>query len=218
MWETQIPSLGEEDPLEKEMATHSSTVAWRIQWTEEPGGQLDTTEQLTFSLSLLTDSMDMNLSKLLEIMKDQKAWCAAVHGVTKNRTGLSDWTTEEKGQQIHKKLINVWLFFWATIALLEEDVEYSQLEAQNWWGPLAEEVGWESILMLSTSCHSLTNMLAFDYVYATLPLIFSMQSELLCLCAKTFHFSLSMTWLYISFSLPIGPISFNISMYAYFIS
>ena len=48
---------------------------------------------------------------------------------------------EEKGQQIHKKLINVWLFFWATIALLEEDVEYSQLEAQNWWGPLAEEVG-----------------------------------------------------------------------------
>ena len=145
MWETQIPSLGEEDPLEKEMATHSSTVAWRIQWTEEPGGQLDTTEQLTFSLSLLTNSMDMNLSKLLEIMKDQKAWCAAVHGVTKNRTGLSDWTTEEKGQQIHKKLINVWLFFWATIALLEEDVEYSQLEAQNWWGPLAEEVGWESI-------------------------------------------------------------------------
>ena len=35
--------------------------------------ELDTTEQLTFSLSLLTDSMDMNLSKLLEIMKDQKA-------------------------------------------------------------------------------------------------------------------------------------------------
>ena len=55
------------------MATHSSIVAWTIQWTEEPGGQLDTTEQLTFSLSLLTDSMDMNLSKLLEIMKDQKA-------------------------------------------------------------------------------------------------------------------------------------------------
>jgi len=57
------------------MATHSSIVAWRIQWTEEPGGQLDTTEQLTFSLSLslLTDSMDMNLSKLLEIVKDQEA-------------------------------------------------------------------------------------------------------------------------------------------------
>ena len=38
MWETQVPSLGQEDPLEKEMATHSSTLAWKIPWTEEPGG------------------------------------------------------------------------------------------------------------------------------------------------------------------------------------
>ena len=38
MWETQVRSLGREDPLEKEMATHSSTVAWRIPWMEEPGG------------------------------------------------------------------------------------------------------------------------------------------------------------------------------------
>ena len=37
VWETQIRSLGREDPLEKEMATHSSTVAWNISWTEEPG-------------------------------------------------------------------------------------------------------------------------------------------------------------------------------------
>ena len=36
--ETQVPSLGWEDPLEKEMATHSSILAWRIPWTEEPGG------------------------------------------------------------------------------------------------------------------------------------------------------------------------------------
>ena len=38
VWETQVPSLGWEDPLEKEMATHSSTLAWKIPWTEEPGG------------------------------------------------------------------------------------------------------------------------------------------------------------------------------------
>ena len=38
MWETQVQSLGREDPLEKEMTTHSSTVAWKILWTEEPGG------------------------------------------------------------------------------------------------------------------------------------------------------------------------------------
>ena len=38
MWETQVQSLGKEDPLEKGMATHSSILACRIPWTEEPGG------------------------------------------------------------------------------------------------------------------------------------------------------------------------------------
>ena len=60
MRETWVRSLGWEDPLEKEMATHSSSLAWRIPWTEEPGGlqstrgkELDTTERLHFlSLSL----------------------------------------------------------------------------------------------------------------------------------------------------------------------
>ena len=37
MWETQVRSLGWEDPLEKEMATHSSILAWKIPWMEEPG-------------------------------------------------------------------------------------------------------------------------------------------------------------------------------------
>ena len=37
MWETWVRSLGREDPLEKEMATHSSTLAWKIPWMEEPG-------------------------------------------------------------------------------------------------------------------------------------------------------------------------------------
>ena len=37
MWETQVRSLGQEDPLEKEMANHSSTLAWKIPQTEEPG-------------------------------------------------------------------------------------------------------------------------------------------------------------------------------------
>ena len=38
MQETRVQSLGWEDPLEKEMATHSSILAWEILWTEEPGG------------------------------------------------------------------------------------------------------------------------------------------------------------------------------------
>ena len=37
MWETWVRSLGPENPLEKEMATHSSTLAWKIPWTEECG-------------------------------------------------------------------------------------------------------------------------------------------------------------------------------------
>ena len=37
MRETPVQSLGQEDPLEKEMATHSSILAWKIQWMEEPG-------------------------------------------------------------------------------------------------------------------------------------------------------------------------------------
>ena len=59
MRETWVRSLGWEDPLEKAMATHSSTLAWKIPWTEEPGGlqsmgsqESDTTERLHFKYSL----------------------------------------------------------------------------------------------------------------------------------------------------------------------
>ena len=58
MRETWVQSLGREDPLEKEMATHSSILAWRIPWTKELGGlqstgrkESDTTERLHFTLS-----------------------------------------------------------------------------------------------------------------------------------------------------------------------
>ena len=44
VWETQVRSLDQEDPLEKGMATYSSFLAWRIPWTEEPKKESDTTE------------------------------------------------------------------------------------------------------------------------------------------------------------------------------
>ena len=56
---------------------------WRL---EEKG----TTEDAIVSI---TDSVDMNLHKLQETVKDRGAWCAAVHGVAKSQTQLSNWTT-----------------------------------------------------------------------------------------------------------------------------
>ena len=65
MRETRVRSLAWEDPLEKEMATHSSTLAWRIPWREEPGRlqsmgsqRVDTTERLHFHFHGL--GMDLN--------------------------------------------------------------------------------------------------------------------------------------------------------------
>ena len=69
MQETQVQSLGQEDPLEKRMATHSSLPAWGVPWTEEPGklqsvglSELDRTDRLTLSLSgsagLLSEDSD----------------------------------------------------------------------------------------------------------------------------------------------------------------
>ena len=62
VWEIWVCSLNWEDSLEKEMATYSSVLAWKLQWIEEPGGyslwrqkELPMTERLTLSLFLLSD-------------------------------------------------------------------------------------------------------------------------------------------------------------------
>ena len=66
MWETRDRSLGWEDPLEKEMATHSSTLVWRIPWMEGPGrlqsGVAESRTRLsdfTFTLSILMPYMSL---------------------------------------------------------------------------------------------------------------------------------------------------------------
>ena len=52
----------------------------------------------------ITDSMDVSLSKLEEIVKDREAWYAAVHGLTKSQTRLSDWTTKAGELSPHSML------------------------------------------------------------------------------------------------------------------
>ena len=65
MQETQVPSLGWKDPLEKEMATHSSTLAWKILWTEEPGRQQSMgSQRVRHDFTFLAWTMRMKLLEL----------------------------------------------------------------------------------------------------------------------------------------------------------
>ena len=79
MRETQVPSLGREDPLEKGMVTHSSTLAWKIPWTEEADGlrsighkKSDTTEHACTQLLYDQTSWSVKSCGLLEVLLQTK--------------------------------------------------------------------------------------------------------------------------------------------------
>ena len=125
MWETQVPPLGLEDPLEKEMATHSSTLAWRISWTEEPGGLQSigsqrvqhywVTNTFTFSTYILVIGIGMGMwpkpgqsESFLEIFANPRwgsknfvLWYCKQVGLESHNNGHV--TTGEKGKPIIKE-------------------------------------------------------------------------------------------------------------------
>ena len=129
MRETWVQSLGREDLLEKEMAPHSSTLAWRIPWTEEPGrlqsiGSLRVGHDWATSVSVLPLSCigEGNGNPLqcscLENPRDGGVWWAAVYGVAQSQTRLkwlssrpynlccNYWTLSLKHESRHRQYIN----------------------------------------------------------------------------------------------------------------
>ena len=119
MQETWVRSLGREDPLEKEMATHSSTLAWKIPWTEEPcklqsmGSQKVGHDWATTSGGSVVKNLPANAGdssyipwsgrspgegngnplqySCLENSMDRGTWQAIDHGVTLSQIWLSNW-------------------------------------------------------------------------------------------------------------------------------
>ena len=103
MREIQVQSLGREEPLEKEMAPHSSTLAWKIPWMEERGGLQsmgsrrvghDWGLHFHFLLLCIGEGNGNPLQcSCLENPMDGGAWWATIHGVAKSRTQLSKLTS-----------------------------------------------------------------------------------------------------------------------------
>ena len=111
MQETPVQSLGWEDPLEKGMAIYSSTLAWKIPWTEEPGG-LQSMGLLpvghnwvtSLSLSCIGKGNGNPLQcSCLENPRDRGAWWAAVYGAAQSWTRLKRLSSSSSSSRATKK-------------------------------------------------------------------------------------------------------------------
>ena len=95
------------------------------------------------------NSMDMGLSKLQKTVKDREAWCAAVHGVTKSRTPLSNWTTTKTAFTACKKTDDSWDEFHLvcdTSASLPQHIQVQLV----YWASQENNVFWYVSCLLNT--------------------------------------------------------------------
>ena len=112
MQETRVRSLGREDPLEKEIATHSSTITWKIPWTEEPnrlhvvhGVAKSRTRLSNFTFTHWRRKWRPLQCSCLENPRDGGAWWAAIYGVAQSWTRLKGLSSSSSSRM---KYVSCW--------------------------------------------------------------------------------------------------------------